>query len=149
MKLPYKNIVIAVNPENQCLGPLKDFTKNADFEGADVHLVHIFEIRHFLNEFAAYEFPQEENMPEVEKGVLTLLDNIEKELFSNSKAKSVQKHCLFNSSIADGMVEYVDSKNADLVVVSTRGKKGIAGLFSTSFAHHMCQFAKCPVFVLK
>lgn len=141
--------MIAVNPEDQCLTPLKEFTKNADFEGAEIHLVHVFEIRHFINEFSAYEFPQENNKPEVEKGIITLLSNVEKELFTASKPSSIEKHCLFHTSPADGLLEYIESKNADLVIVSTRGKKGIAGLFSTSFAHHMCQFTKCPVFVLK
>jgi nucleotide-binding universal stress UspA family protein len=149
VKLPYKKIVIAVNPEEECLGPLKEFAKSVDFGDAQIHLVHVFEIRHYMNEFAAYEFPQENNMPEIEKGIITLLDNVEKELFSSSKPRSVEKHCLFNASPADGLVDYTNDKKIDLVVVPTRGKKGIAGLFSTSFAHHMCQFTKCPVFVLK
>ena len=149
MKLPYKKIVIAVNPEDQCLEPLKEFSKNTDFGDTEVHLVHVFEIRHYMNEFAAYEFPQEDNMAEIEKGIITLLNNVEKELFSSLKPKLVEKHCLFNASPAEGLVNYIDDKKADLVIVPTRGKKGIAGLFSTSFAHHMCQFTKCPVFVLK
>lgn len=150
MKIAYNNILLAVNLEDHCMNSLKEFVGKVDLTDSVVHLVHIFEIKHFVNEFASYSFPEESNKESVKDGVLNVLVSWEKELFNNNKMpKKVINHCLFHGNPKDAMVEYANEHKIDLMVVPTRGKSWMSGIFSSSFANHMCQFTKCAVLSLK
>ncbi|MGE5443086.1 MAG: universal stress protein, partial [Ignavibacteriales bacterium] len=46
-------------------------------------------------------------------------------------------------------VEYATSKNADLIVINTHGRKGIKRLILGSVAEKVIQESHCPVLALK
>jgi len=50
---------------------------------------------------------------------------------------------------AEELAHYLKQEKAHLVVVGTRGLKGFAGLFTSSFAQHMLRNAPCDVLVLR
>ncbi|MFZ8934846.1 MAG: universal stress protein [Bacteriovoracaceae bacterium] len=147
--MQFKNITLAVVPENFCFEGYKKFFADKNLENVTVNLVHIFEIRNFINEFSAYTYPDEEMMPKIKGQFLEMLERFGQELFGDCKAVEVKAHCLFNTDIKKGMVDFLDENKSELVLVPTEGKHGLSGIFHSSFAQHLCQFSHCPVLVLK
>ncbi|MGR2661168.1 MULTISPECIES: universal stress protein [Chromobacterium] len=53
------------------------------------------------------------------------------------------------ADMAELLVRYADSHNANLVVLGTHGRSGIAHLLLGSFAQNLLRRANCPVMVLR
>ena len=60
------------------------------------------------------------------------------------------KNCKFEifnaNTIEDGILEYADAEHADLIVMYTHGRTGIAHFFKGSIAESVVNHAKCSVF---
>ncbi len=54
-----------------------------------------------------------------------------------------------DASPADKMVEYAKGIDVNMIVVATRNKRGIAGLFTSSFADRMLALSPCDILVLR
>lgn len=145
--LNFKNITLAVIPENFCFDTYKRFFETQNLENTTVNLVHIFEIRNYINEFASYTYPDQETMPKIKEQFIKMLDSFGAELLG--KNNKVLSHCLFDTDPKKAMVDFLEDQKSDLAIIPTAGKHGIAGLFHSSFAQHLCQFSKCPILVLK
>ncbi len=147
--MKFKNITLPVIPENFCFDSYKKFFKENNIESGTVNLVHIFEIRNFINEFSAYTYPDEESTPKIKEQFLSMLKRFGEELFGNNPNLTLNCFCLFDADPKKAMIDFLEERESDLVMVPTEGKHGITGFFHSSFAEHLCQFAKCPVLVLK
>lgn len=142
-----KNIVLCVDLREDSLNVLKTVGKKIDLKGAKVHLIHAFEIQAGVMEFATFVYPTEEQYPEIEKSVLDLLTSLQKDLGLSDD--QVEKHCTFTHSKEAAVKDYLDSKKADLVILSTRGKHGLEGFFASSLADYLCKYSPCDVLVMR
>lgn len=142
-----KNIVVCVDLNEESVNVLKDLKNKMDLKEAKVHLIHTFEIHMGSMEFASYVYPIPEQYPEIEKSVLGILDNLAKDL--GLKESQVIRHCIFAHSKEQTIREYLTEQKSDLVVVSTRGKHGIEGLFSSSLADFLCKYSPCDILVMR
>lgn len=142
-----KNIVLCVDLREECLNVLKTVGQKINLKEAKVHLVHAFEIQSGVMEFATFVYPTEEQYPDIEKSVLDLLTSLQKDL--GLPDSQVEKHCYFSHSKESAMKDYLVSKKADLVVLSTRGKHGLEGFFASSLADYLCKYSPCDVLVLR
>ena len=52
-------------------------------------------------------------------------------------------------NVAEGILDYAEGKNTDLIVVGTRGKSGIKRALLGSVAANVVTYAHCPVLVIK
>ena len=142
-----KNVIICVDLREESLKILKTIKDKIDLSDAKVHLIHAFEIQIGVMEFTAIEYPTPSQYPEIKNSVIEILTNFQKEL--NLSNDQIEKHCFFSSSKEQIIKDYLDDKKADLVVVSTRGKHGIEGFFSSSLADFLCKYSPCDVYVMR
>lgn len=144
-----KNVVISVNLNDESLNLLKTLKGSPLLEDSQIHFVHCFEVQVYTSDFTPYIYPTEEKYPEIRKSVLTIIDNLSREICTPAELPKVQSHCFFSQSPKQKMVDYLKEIKADLVVVATRGKHGIAGLFSSSFTEHLTKYSPCDLMVLR
>lgn len=146
---PMKNIVLCASLNDESLDLLKNLKDSSLFEDSKVHLIHCFEVQLYTADFAPYIYPTEDKYPEIEEASKTILKSVEDELKGNSNIKEFETRVFFSQSPKQKIKEYLESINADLVVVATRGKHGIDGLFSSSFAEFLVKFSPCDVHILR
>lgn len=151
MAKEFKNIVIAVSLNENSQNTLKTLKGNKIFQDARVHLVHTVTIYTYLNEISLNTYPADKDYPTIEKLVNGYLQQLETEIFSDEDAKpaSIENHCRFHTNPKHDMIELLKEEKADLVVVATRGKHGVEGLFSSSFTEYLSKFAPCDILVLR
>lgn len=144
-----KNIVLCASLNDDSLNLLKDLKDSSLFDGSAVHLIHCFEVQLYTADFAPDIYPTEDKYPEIEDASKVILKGVEDTLKANEKIKSFETRVFFSQSPKQKIKEYLESINADLVVVATRGKHGIDGLFSSSFAEFLVKFSPCDVHILR
>lgn len=145
-----KNIVLFASLTDDSLSLLKKIKETSLFrEACCVHLVHCFEIQTYTAEFSAYTYPAREQYPEFEEGAKNVLKVLQSNLEGAFENLSFKTTILFDSDPKHRMTEYLKEEKADLAVVATRGKHGIEGLFSSSFADHLTRYSSCDVYVLR
>jgi nucleotide-binding universal stress UspA family protein len=144
-----KNIVLCASLNDESLELLKGLKGSSLFEDSTVHLIHCFEVQLYTADFAPYIYPTEDKYPEIEEASKTILQGVESTLKQNPKIKNFETRVFFSQSPKQKIREYLESINADLVVVATRGKHGIDGLFSSSFAEFLVKFSPCDVHILR
>lgn len=139
-----KNVVICVSLNDESLDNLAQLKGDQILKDAKVHLVHCFEIQVYTSDFSPYIYPTEEKYPEIEAASLKILDSLQERLGLEEK---VEKKCFFSQSPKQRLKEYLEESKADLCVVATRGKHGIQGLFSSSFAEHLVKYSPCDLHI--
>lgn len=142
-----KSIVICVNLNQQTLDTLKTIPSKIDLQDAQIHLIHVFEIRYASAEFVPVIYPMPDQYPEIENSVLKTLTGLASDL--KLPENHVIKKCVFSQSRESFLKEYLTEVKAELVVVATRGKHGIEGLFSSSLTDFFCKYSPCDVLVLR
>jgi nucleotide-binding universal stress UspA family protein len=68
---------------------------------------------------------------------------------SNEDVKFTTETMLDVASVADSIVNYAESKKADLIVIGTKGRTGIKRLLLGSVASGVVTHASCPVLVTR
>lgn len=144
-----KNIVLCANLNDPSLELLSTLKNSPLLESAEkVYIVHCFEIQIYTSDIIApYVFPTKDKYPELEEATVRVLDTLRDKL-GLDKSK-VELKCFFDESPKKKTKEFLEEVNADLCVVATRGKHGIKGLFSSSFADHLLKYSPCDIFVLR
>ncbi|RKD26746.1 phosphate starvation protein [Ammoniphilus oxalaticus] len=66
-------------------------------------------------------------------------------LLSNHKKSAI----VLEGQPAQMIVEFAKERNADLIIMGSRGLSGLKELFLGSVSHHVVQKATCPVIVVK
>ena len=82
-----------------------------------------------------------------EKTANTELDRVAKARLAG--AKSVSVVVLQHKSAAQAICEYAKSCNADLIVLGTHGRTGLAHMLIGSVAERVVRHAECPVLTLR
>lgn len=142
-----KNVVLCASLNDPSLDLLSTLEGSDLLKDANVHLVHCFEVQLYTADFAPYVYPTEEKYPEIEDASQIILRPLKETLSKN--AKSVESKIFFSQSPKQKIKDYLKEVNADLVVVATRGKHGIEGLFSSSFAEFLVKYSPCDVHILR
>lgn len=144
-----KNVVICCSLEDENIELLKALKGNNALENAKLHFVHIFEIHVYTSDFSPYIFPSEDKYPEIEEASKKVMKNIADEVCTPSEREKSQIECYFAYSPKQKITEYLLDVNADVVIVASKQKHGIEGLFSSSFAEHLVKYSPCDVHILR
>jgi len=145
---PFKAIV-AVSLEEETHAPLLGLKDLKFLHGGEIHLVHVVPIILYARgmSFSMLTYPMEEERPRIKSEILSRLDGLRKELLPQEER--VVLECLFGTNEKATFTDYVTAQKANLVIVATRGKRGIVNFFDSSFAQHQVKYAPTNVLVLR
>src|SRR5690606_23448009 len=142
--------VVACSLEGPTLNSIKHWLKSYDVKHGPVEFVHIIRrIIYPADLMVAQESPSPEQFKVYRE---TFGEHLRAELFPHlpQELRGVSKVTVLLANDEDEeMVHHLKSEKAKLLVVGTRGLKGFAGLFSSSFALKMLKTAPCDVLVLR
>lgn len=145
-----KKIVIAVDFNKDSLNTLHSLHKMPGILGnAEIHFVHVFEIIVYSFDLTSRAWPLPDEQAKIETEVVAKLTKLAEEIIPKSLTNKVVVKCLFDVSAKETFCEYTKKEHAGMAVVATRGKKGIPGLFDSSFAQYLCKYSPASVFVLR
>lgn len=111
------------------------------FPGVDVHVLHVDDsAKHFESNFDA-AFDQVEHT--VQSRIKALAPSL-----GGLRAVRVLTH-IRGGSPADELLHLSGELNADLVVVGTKGRRGLERLVMGSVAESVARNARCPVWIIR
>lgn len=142
-----KKVTIAVPNEPELMENIFRVKNYIDISQTHCVLIHYFSISHYMNEFTPYVFPNEGQKVEIKASILKMLENTRNKLGLTEQNSTLL--CEFTNSPRADMVDYLKTNKQDMVVVATRGKHGIPGLFDSSFAEYLNKFSPCDILVLR
>jgi DNA ligase D-like protein (predicted polymerase) len=115
--------------------------------GAKLHLLHV--VRPFTVAYPAWSGAANavapETMAEIERGAARAL----REEAAKARGRDVEVHVVVGASVAGSIAELAGKLSADLIVMGTHGRTGIAHVFLGSSAERTLRTAPCPVLALR
>ena len=142
-----KNYVLCTTLEEESINTLKKLKNDIELKNAHIHIITVVEKQIYTVDLSAYVYPVESQFVAIEASALNLLNSLAQEL--GVENNQVTSKCFFEYDREKKVKEYLDEVHADLVVVATRGKHGMAGFFSSSFTDYLCKFSPCDVLVMR
>lgn len=142
-----KKIVLCVDLNQACIDTLKTLAQKIDLKYARVYLVHVFENQLYNADLVPFVFPLPEQHQAIEKSALDILEGLGRNL--DLIPDNVKTKCFFAFSREQKIKDFLTEIDADLVVLATRGRHGIAGFFTSSLADFLCKYSPCDIFVLR
>lgn len=123
------NFVFATNLEEQGKGTIRKVVDFARLVDAKLHLVYI----NTANEFNTSK--------EIDSRLEKYMDSLD---FSN-----YEFHVYNDDSVEEGILNFTQKINADLMGVATHGRKGLAHFFNGSISEDLVNHANSPVITFK
>lgn len=142
-----KTIVIYTTLEEECLNNLKHLKKDLDLKNSQIHIITIVKIQLYNFDLTPYIYPTENQYVEIENSAIEIMKGLGDSLGVGNK--EIIYKCYFEYDVKTKARHYLQEVAADLVIVSTRGKHGVQGLFSSSFADYLCKFSPCDILVIR
>lgn len=137
--LPKKNVVVPVDFSESCKDAVRVGRQMVD--GADgIHLVHVLPELHAGEPGVIWD--------QIDDGKRAA--NVRKAMddFLGDLAEGCQKHVRFGRP-GQAIVTLSDTLDADLIVIPSHGRSGLARLALGSVAEKILRLAHCPVLVLR
>ncbi len=129
------------------LGEAEDLARRL---GADLHLVHVMQSPIYLYSFAyageAAAVAPPIDMTEIRNDALKSLREVIAEIDIPGK---VEPHVFEGANIAETLRATAEDLNADLIVMGTHGRTGLAHVFLGSVAERTLRIAPCPVLTVQ
>lgn len=145
-----KKVLACIDLNNKSIELLKNNLKEWDWQNIEeVHFVHGFQIQTYSDLFYLNSYPAEDQFDAIENSVKGVLKVLEDEVLDINKDVSIFTKCLIANSPKEILVEYAQERQIDIMVIGTRGKHGVAGLFSSSFAEYMVKHAPCELKIIR
>ena len=117
--------------------------------GAEVHLFHVVAMPAYAYGFPPYgpPAPAAVNLMEMRERAMNALRGLVAEL--EPIPIKLEPHVADGSSVADAVCDGADGLDADLVVMGTHGRTGLAHVFLGSVAERTLRKASCPVLTVR
>ncbi|MEA9355775.1 universal stress protein [Bacteriovorax sp. PP10] len=142
-----KNYVLCTTLDNECLNTLQKIRHQVDLKHTMVHIVTVVKLNIYQIDLSPYIYPTEIQYANLELKAIEIMKKLGESL--NIDSSQIIYQCFFEYNKKETIKTYLEKINADLVVVATRGKYGIPGLFSSSFADFLCKFSPCDILVMR
>jgi len=117
---------------------------------ADLHLVHVMQSPMYLYSFAyageAAAVSPPIDMTEIREDALKTLRKIIAEIEFSGR---IEAHVLEGANVADTVRAAAENLDADLIVMGTHGRTGLAHVFLGSVAERTLRTAPCPVLTVQ
>jgi nucleotide-binding universal stress UspA family protein len=138
----FKHIVVAIDGSEHGWRALEYARHVAECEGASLWLVHAFPHTSDLLGYEAYD----RLISERTKAGQIVLDQAQERL--GDTALEVHQE-LLEGPAAEGILRVAETRNADLIVMGTRGLGSLGGLLLGSVSSKVVQHAHCPVMLAR
>ena len=144
-----KIVVVAVSLEKETHRALLQL-KNIDLSpDAEIHLVHVVPVIWYGRglQLSVLTYPLEEERPRIEQAILAKLNSVKEELLPLHT--NVTYRCLFDANEKAAFADYAIKSQADLIVVASRNKHGVATVFDSSFAQYQVKHSTANILILR
>lgn len=135
-------IVVALDGSEHSWQALEYAEYVAGFEGASLWLVHAFPHTSDLRGYEAYD----RLISDRTKAGQAVLDEAREKL--GDTGLEVHQE-LIEGPAAEGILRVAEARNADLIVMGTRGLGSLSGLLLGSVSSKVVQHAHCPVMLAR
>jgi universal stress protein A len=146
----YRVLVVPYDFSDHARAALKEAAELARRLGGDLHLVHVVQSPLYMYSFAyageAAAVIPPIDMTEIRDAAMKSLRDVIAELDFPGK---VEPHVLEGASIAETLRETAVDLGADLIVMGTHGRTGLAHAFLGSVAERTLRSAPCPVLTVQ
>lgn len=147
----YQHIVIAVDGSKTAEKALNEAIRIAKIADAAISLVHVASLRDMAIEgVGALDTHQMHEM--AFRQARDLLDKAEKQAI-NEGIRRVDCHIAESweggKDMADTLIRFADGCHAELIVIGTHGRSGLAHLLLGSFAENVMRKTHCPLLVVR
>jgi len=146
----YRTFVVPYDFSVHARAALLAATDLAKQLSADLHLIHVVQPPTYAYGYAGMgsaAVPPPIDMTEVHEGALRSLRDVVDGI--REFPGKVEPHVVEGSGIADRIRECAEKLDADLVVMGTHGRTGLAHVFLGSVAERTLRSAPCPVLTLR
>jgi nucleotide-binding universal stress UspA family protein len=148
--MSHKKIAIALPTEEKLIQPLYHWGERFDWSHIqETHIVHVVKKNITPLEFGLIEMPDENTYQEMLPTLDKYLREEAQKIIPKEYSGEVFFHLTRDFSPEEEMIRILKKTNVGLIVVSTRGKHGFAGLFHSSFTDQMVKFSPCDVYVVR
>ncbi len=145
-----KKLMICVDLNDRSFNLYREQLKNWKWsEWDEIYLIHGFKRQLYTDNFYFTSYPLEDQIGAVVSSVEDVLENFSKDLFKNNFSGRVVSKCLLSGAPKEALKDYAVENDIDDILIGTRGKQGIAGLFTSSFAEYMVRYAPCRIIILR
>ncbi len=142
--------MICVDVTDESVSLYKESLKDFSWQNVDeVHFIHGFQLVKYTDTFYMVAYPQEPEHAEIENSINEILGGLEKSIFEGKDQPKIINKCLFSTQPREALVSYADENQINEMIIGTKGKHGVSGLFSSSFAEYMVRHAHCPLRILR
>ena len=115
--------------------------------GADLHLLHVIHVPAYAYGYGGVVTPPPMDMLEVRESALKQLDSVVEGI--DAFPGKVESHVVEGRGVADVIRETAQKVGADLIVMGTHGRTGLAHVFLGSVAERTLRNAPCPVLTIQ
>lgn len=144
------NLVIALPLEEELLDPFYSWASSFDFKHFDsISFIHIVKKTITPIEFSVIENPTEATFLQMKPTLENFLKEEKNKIIPKDYLGQIQYIVSKHLHPDEEMIHFLKELKTKLVVVSTRGKHGLKGLFTSSFTDRMVKFSPCNILVLR
>lgn len=143
-------ILVGVDASDASVDALKRAAEEARWREATLEVVYIFEPEQHVTAFPVLPEHGSDKAPDLEKQRENARQNLGEwlgDIDVDFDGIEVEHSVLAERKIAQALIDR--SKEADMVVVGSRGRGGFAGLRLGSVSEQVTRHAKCPVLVVR
>lgn len=141
----WRTILVPVDFAPPSEAALRYALKLAAASAAALHVCHIIPVPHVLDVLYERGFEVQEGVTLIEQKARQRIDTIRQ---TAGSPLEIQLHCS-EGEARDGVLEWAEKLNADLIVMGTHGRQGAKRFFMGSVAEAVVRHAFCPVVTLR
>jgi len=142
----YRTFVVPYDFSENARAALRTAVELAEQLGADLQLVHVVQPPAYgygYGGMAGAVTPPPVDMQEIAAGARHSLEEVAREV--NGFSGRIEAHVFEGASVADAIQESAEKLGADLIVMGTHGRTGLAKVALGSVAERTLRGAPCPV----
>jgi len=147
-EIAIKRILVPIDGSNASLKAAKYAIKTAKCEHAQVMCMHVIAVAENTSEYVG---KPEVYYDRLRKAAQSWFEEIKKVSRNMGVSEDIITTDIVTdfSSIPEAIINYASSKNADLIVMGTKGKTGLKRFLMGSVADSVVRHAYGPVFVVR
>lgn len=143
-----KKVIVAIDFTNEIKNLYSDMKEMSFLASSEIHFVHVANTVTYSFVFSDMPlvYPVEDDRREIEKNTIENLQKLSAKVLPAGFSGKASHHCFFSENPKQTFVDFANEKNADLVIIAARERRGI---FESSFAHYVEKHTKSNVLLVK
>lgn len=143
----YKKIIVPIDGSGWSERAIPHAVDIAQNNGAEIILLHVFKP-------PAPEYVGEIALAGQDEGLMGVRDEMKQKLMAlrgqiRSEKVNVRVQVIEGTGVAGIICDYINDEDADLVVMSSHGRTGVARWLFGSVAHKVMQEVRIPVMIIR